>query len=551
MNRALFSGVAGLITHQTKMDVIGNNIANVNTYGYKTQRAVFSDVFYQTIESASAGTGDSGGTNPSGIGYGSNLSAVQTQMTTSSIQNTGFGMDVAITGDGFIQVMDSSGNTYYTKAGLLSYDAQGFLTDVNGNFVLGATEVDGVPASEKIKLDNIGSVAQSRPSADVTINDIDFTLSAAEANKYGNISIAIGSSEGLPLGQEAQASISSTGSITVQLNAFESFANIDALNSAINSAITEANGGEPHAAGYISLTASEDVFAGGPLTGEQITGPAGGVDYGTLTSASMSSLFGGKMVLKGVSSDFAGSGTVNPTDFIATYNDTGAVEAWDITLTINGEDYTGSIPEDTQAASLLLKSANGDYIEVSNPGFNSITTEFQNQSGATPPPVPANGDTANAFAGDPIVVTPSTVSRNLGLSSTTFAMEGGTEGGNITLDELSNIAIGSDGRITVTHPEAGIVVVGKISLATFANPSGLELIGNNYYAQTVNSGDPQLTDPGFDGSGALKSSALEMSNVDLSKEFADMITTQRGFQANSRIITVTDTMLEELINLKR
>ena len=136
MNRAMFSGVAGLKTHQTKMDTIGNNIANVNTYGFKSQRAVFSDSFYQTLRGASAGTANRGGRNPSSVGYGSTLAGIQTMMTQSSMQSTGNGLDVAITGDGFLQVMDSSGNTFYTKVGLLDYDSNGYLTDINGNFVL-------------------------------------------------------------------------------------------------------------------------------------------------------------------------------------------------------------------------------------------------------------------------------------------------------------------------------------------------------------------------------------------------------------------------------
>lgn len=127
MNRAMFSGVAGLKTHQYRLDVIGNNIANVNTYGYKYQRAVFSDVFYQTLSGASAGTANRGGTNPTTVGYGSTLGSIQTMMTQSSMQNTGRGLDVAITGEGYLQVMDADGNIFYTKAGLLDYDANGYL----------------------------------------------------------------------------------------------------------------------------------------------------------------------------------------------------------------------------------------------------------------------------------------------------------------------------------------------------------------------------------------------------------------------------------------
>ena len=114
-----------------------------------------------------------------------------------------------------------------------------------------------------------------------------------------------------------------------------------------------------------------------------------------------------------------------------------------------------------------------------------------------------------------------------------------------------NVAIGTDGSVVVSNSEIGDVTVGRITLANFANPSALAAAGNNYFTASANSGEPQLAEPGQNGTGALKTSALEMSNVDLSAEFADMITTQRGFQANSRIITVSDTMLEELINLKR
>lgn len=149
------------------------------------------------------------------------------------------------------------------------------------------------------------------------------------------------------------------------------------------------------------------------------------------------------------------------------------------------------------------------------------------------------------------VAKPSAPATDLGFSTKTFTLTGGTEGGPVTLDQLTGISIGADGTVSVTRPDEGVISVGKITLANFANPFGLSPTGKNYYTASANSGAPQLCDPGSGGTGALKSSALEMSNVDLSQEFADMITAQRGFQANSRVITVSDTMLEELINLKR
>ena len=789
MNRAMFSGVAGLKAHQTKMDVIGNNIANVNTYGYKAQRTVFSDVYYQTLRGASAGTASKGGTNPSSVGYGSSVSAVQAQMSSSSMQSTGFGMDVAIGGEGFLQVMDGDGNTFYTKAGMLDYDANGYLIDINGNFVLGAKDSTGNPSNEKIKLDQIGSVEAAKPSSTVAINGIEYEISASNSSKYGNVSLAIGSSEDLPDGMPAKANISSTGQITVQLNAYEKFESMTELNAAINEAITDANEGKEHAAGTftistktnvfgkdavnafvsgsmdsidmkveaakdffngklevvdfkpkdgvavaetppvtvaknisgdnytisvtidgklyenkevsltstdISLTAADggtlelgkvdgtkglmaadfdamiatppqltlttaDKFLGGAkitgmsskfpyegtpqfsitssdgtyameikvgdkvykanatpgskgvvfktdseadgtitmdfppeeemkinlglkatatatdieaalklkttdhklycnayvgpatnaLTGAQIAGDAGGVEKGTITGYDEAKgFFEGNLKIQETSSDFQGSGTVKKEDFYAEYfegdEEKGILPRWDIVMKVNGTEYKASIDEETKASSLLLKSDKGDYMQVSNPEFEGLNDLLGTE--------PTNGAKIEAqkdtTAGD-LTVTPAKDSENLGLGTDSINLVGGTEGGPITLDQLTNITIGTNGVVTVAHPDKGVVIAGKVSLANFANPSGLQLQGNNYFAETANSGEPQLTDPGSGGTGSLKNSTLEMSNVDLSEQMAEMITTQRGFQANSRIITITDTMLEELINLKR
>ncbi len=807
MNRAMFSGVAGLKSHQTKMDVIGNNIANVNTYGYKSQRAIFSDIYYQTLRGASAGTASRGGTNPSSVGYGSSLSAVQTQMTQSSMQNTGYGLDVAITGEGFLQVMDPDGNIFYTKAGLLDYDSNGYLVDINGNFVLGAGSQDGVPSNQKIRLDNVNAVDPSMSSVTETINGIEYTITASNPTKYANTSISIGSSSALPAGLKATATIASTGSITVLLNETEQFNSMAELNAVINQAIREANNGMDTAAGTFTITASENKFGteatdgtftgsgqsndavitpgtnffngaltisdfeptggtpsqdpvtftstvnasetplgsvytvsttingvtysgnvnihatngstvtmtaadggtislkvadnsnlstaldtgspktasvtqpkyflGGigiagvsasfpnsgtanfsvtgaydsaassfpitvtvngkeytgtvtlganegttelrtadaadgvitlkvpdkatflknlalgddttltqamltqnitdmsnnyktiaaqpaqttPLTGAQITGTNFGTITGTITKNDGTAFgaFGGGMTFVRTSTDFSGSGTVDQADFNAYYrSDATGNPFWEVNMSVGGKDYTGTIYKNTTSITLLLKNdEDGDYVQVTNPGFDSMTDWFKQMTNGTVEPSPSASNNANntvsAFkGGDTILeVVPSEKSREMGLSSIAFALTGGTEGGAVTLDELTSISIGADGTITVTHPEKGTVVVGKISLATFANDAGLLLEGTNYYSETVNSGPAKLCDPGSDGSGSLKSSALEMSNVDLSSEFAEMITTQRGYQANARIITVSDTMLEELINLKR
>jgi len=549
MNRALYSGVAGLKAHQTKMDVIGNNISNVNTYGYKSQRVIFSDVFYQTVASATAGTASTGGTNPSSIGYGTQIAAIQTNMSQSSMQSTGYGLDVAITGEGFFQVMDPDGNIFYTKAGVLSYDANGYLTDVNGNFVLGSAKADGNAGSEKIKIDNLGSVPATASKAAVTINGIEYKVTASSSTEAGNATIAIGSSDELPAGQKATATISTTGTITVQLSSTEKFTSLTEINNAINAAITEANGGKQHAAGTFTITAPNTAakFPTGGLTGAEICGTNYSVQEGSISG---DDIFGGLMTINGTSSDFSGSGTVTPTDFTAAYTAASGsnVACWTISMAVGGKTYSGVLKDGELANSLLLKSSAGDYVEVTNPGFDELVALAGD---ANTDGVPDTTAIKALATGDSLTVAPATQSNELGLASVSFSLAGGTKGGSVTLDQLTSIAIGSDGVISVTHADLGTVSAGKISLANFANPSGLEMKGSNYYSATSNSGKAILCDPGSDGTGELKSNTLELSNVDLSSEFADMITTQRGFQANSRIITVSDTMLEELINLKR
>ena len=274
MIKSMFSAVTGLKGHQTMMDVIGNNIANVNTTGFKSSRVTFSDLYYQTMSSSSAPTATMGGQNPTQIGYGSQVASIDLMNTRSGFQQTGRPLDTYISGEGFFVAQDSAGQLNYTRVGAFSFDAAGNLLDGTGNFVMGT-----------------------------------------------------------------------------------------------------------------------------------LTPPVGA----TLAPININQI----------------------------------------------EDYTG-------------------------------------------------------------------------------------------------IAIGADGTITGTNTATmAIDVLGQVAVAVFNNPDGMEQRGDHYFGETLNSGAPAFTAPGSALSGPLVSGGLEMSNVDLSKEFTDMIVAQRGYQANARVITTSDQILEELVNLKR
>lgn len=527
MLRSLYSGVAGMSTHQTKMDVIGNNISNVSTYGFKSSRVTFRDVYYQTSDDATAATASSGGTNAVQVGYGSTLGTTDVNHETSTLTTTGLALDVAIAGDGYFQVMDGVGNIYYTKAGMLDIDAEGNLVDVNGNFVLGVSannlNLDG--SSNRIKIE-LPYENPNNASATDTINNVNVTVSASGENSAGNVSFAFAQSSTLPYGQRATASVTST-SITVTLNANETFESLSDLEAAVNEAITAANSGMEHAAGTFSINLDPaDAFDADGLTGAQIINTNFGIESGSI----------------GIPTDMRSSFSIKSVGDTFSYTD-----PMDYTITIDEDNETCTISAGNGTYSATLTKAqmttSGSVVMEGAESSDSFVLTFPSWTNI-------QKYAGNTYTAD-VDSVPSAPAKNLGLGSSSFALSGGTSGGEQTVADLTGLNIASNGIITGTHPTLGLIELGRIDLATFDNPAGLVQVGSTYFATSLNSGEPRVTVAGLNGSGELAAGALETSNVDLSQEFADMITTQRGFQACSRLITVSDTMLEELINLKR
>jgi flagellar hook protein FlgE len=432
MLRSLYSGVSGLTSHQTKMDVIGNNIANVNTYGFKGSTVAFSDIYYQTTKAATGGSDTQGGVNPSQIGYGTQIAAITKNMSRSSFQSTSSALDVAIAGDGFLQVQDKAGNIYYTRAGKLTVDSEGNLVDSNGKFVLGTMNSDpknadgllGTPGSSKIKINipnvnvaKTGVMSLSPPPAGVTTGP---TFTAGFLNgdqKDINITFATGATEGVT----AYDSTTSPATMTITLKNYSDYDSIEELQTKINTLI--------EAAMNDGTLMNEDNFTGGKIT---------------------------------------------------------------ISM-----DTSNSVPASLTSAQIA---------ECKKNAAQQILTS--------------------------------------GLTMTSTAVPQ-------SFSNLTSFTISENGTLIGIHPVHGTLTFGRIDLATFDNTNGLEEVGNTYFAATANSGKAKVAVPGFSGSGSLVGSALEMSNVNLAQEFTDMITAQRGFQANARIITTSDSMLEELVNLKR
>ena len=576
MVRSLYSGVTGMKGHQTRLDVIGNNIANVNTMGFKSSVVTFRDVYYQSLRGAAGGNGTRGGVNPSMVGYGSKVSSIDLNMTQSISSTTGNPWDVSIGGEGFFQVQDSNGNIFYTRSGKLGYDNMGYLVDSNGNYVLGTAaqgnKVVGLkPGSSRIQM-NIPALNPTQPSATNTINNIQYTITASNTTTDGNVSMVLLSGN-LPAGVKAEAVVTSTG-ITVTLNRNEIFANIGELNNEINKAITGANNGNPHPGGTFTIS-SIPAPTWKDLTGAQICETPGANLSGTAS--------GSREAMQSIGFDFANPPTGDEfysggdCDGLAVKYDA-TTKLWEISMKVGTATYSNKVSGSALSSGKVRllpggkQGARGDYITLVCPneqnlirmsdeyakenadpnapekmpdptkGYTIDTKKFQ----VDPDGTPANAD--NVMKGTKL--TDAAKSDNLGLASQPFTLAHGTEGGPQTLADISNFKINANGVIEATQGDT-ILELGRIDLATFDNPSALEQVGSTYFANTGNTGNLKIVEPGMGGSGALASSTLEMSNVDLGQEFADVITTQRGYQANARMITVSDTLLEELINLKR
>lgn len=435
MMRSMFSGVSGLRTHQTRMDVIGNNIANVNTVGFKSGRVTFQEVFSQTLKGSGAPDSASGraGTNPMQVGLGVGISAIDTIMTRGSSQRTDNPTDMMIEGDGFFILKGSKTDTYkFTRAGNFGIDEIGNL-NLNGYGVCG-WEPEYDATTNQFKFDTNKQAQPLNLYRDYQTGQNKMILGAEKTSKAY-------------LGGNLDSATAINGSFTVPMMIYDALGNEYKMNLKFTKTAA--------AAGTTTWTMAPDA---------------------------------------------------NILD--AKGNPVGTVPTTATTLTFDG---SGNI---TGAATATINVT------------PAATT------GAAVFPVEIDMKSLTMYANDNSVK-PTDVN--------------GYPPGN-----LVTFNVGTDGIISGIYSNGQQRPLGMVALAVFPNPGGMTKVGENMFIPSTNSGEfTKGVKPGSDGSGPLNPGTLEMSNVDLSKEFTDMIVTQRGFQANSRIITASDEMLQELVNLKR
>lgn len=487
MMRSMFAGVSGLKTHQVRMDVIGNNIANVNTAGYKASRATFQEMLTQTMRGASAPTDARGGTNPLQVGLGVQLGSIDVRHTQGNTQSTGYVTDLAIEGDGFF-ILGQGENRVYTRAGIFGLDSgtEGNLVSlVNGMRVLG------------YKADREGKIDPNSPLEPLYISASETVSPRATEDVYfsGNLDLRLRPGERRDRTVQVYDSRGREHTVVVGLtHQGDNQWSWDAHWQIVSNTIPLAR------AGSLEPNVEYSVVENG---GYELQGADG--------TAVATSTDGVKWLVADTGYEFEFVGKLNNNEQVKV-----TLEQGMLLLTVQRKlDQEG----------IISFNEDGSYSDVDS---NEITFS------------PANAQDLK-----------------IELDFTQFTQYADTFTGKFlsqngyTSGALESFTIDQNGVIVGSFSNGLTRNLGQVALAKFANPGGLVRTGSTMFAETANSGTAQIGSPGVPGYGQIAPSSLEMSNVDLSEEFTEMIITQRGFQANSRIITTSDEMLQELVNLKR
>ncbi|WP_036078271.1 flagellar hook protein FlgE [Leptospira noguchii] len=464
MMRSLYSGVSGLKNHQVRMDVIGNNISNVNTHGFKTERVTFQDMISQELRGASEPKENIGGVNPQQVGLGSLIAAIDKIMTQGSLQTTGKNTDVAMSGEGFFIVKDGD-KQFYTRAGAFNLDKNGYYVNpANGLKVQGWNS----------RLDDKG-------------------------NKYINSAASI---EDIIIPVYSKEPARATSQIDFKSN----------LNSSAPAVPPDAT--------------QEEITA-------MINDPDPKMRRGHVTTINT---FDDQGIQREFKMEFykvrdnTWKARLNMTDSTQLSVDVSGTGGQNTQLPGNVELEFGFTPD----GKLVYVS---DGVDSMNSGKLNAKVSFR---------IPGNP----AIQSFDLNLGEAGMVNGITQFSSDFTTKAVKQDG-YTMGYLESFSIDNSGTITGVFSNGVRQPLARIATAVFNNPAGLDKAGDTMFAYSMNSGEPNIGEAGVQGRGKINAGLLEMSNVDLSDQFTDMIVTQRGFQANSRTITTSDQMIQEVLGLKR
>lgn len=550
MGSALLSGVSGLRIHQRMLDVAGNNLANVNTLGFKASRITFAELLSETLQEASQPTAQTGGTNPIQIGSGAGLASVDRLMMQGGLNNTGGDLDMAIEGQGFF-VLNDGQRDVYTRVGAFAVDANNYLVDPGTGYRV-----------QRIGFEGVNEGFQSAVDSGIRIPyDITLAAKATESIKFsGNLSADQGipttslltsgqsyTAAGAPITDATKLSDldQTTGDFATGIHVIN-IAGMDRAGSTVNynftiddnttvGALLGAVSGQ-----YTDSTASivnnqlqlEDDSSGYSQTDMMLSYTGGGTfdlpNYFQMITAGGESTISTDVEVY----DSQGIGHILSASFVRTAGDP---NVWDMVLT----------------------TITGGVESVSDRRIKSVTFLTDGSFGGIGGSPPDDQTFKMVFANDPSATR--TIAMALG---TVGEYDGITlSGGGETISARGQDGYPSGQLTALSASREGVLMglftnglrqtIASLKLATFQNPAGMSSLGNNYFAASGNSGDPVPTRGLSGGAGAVRNGALEQSNVEVAAEFVNLIQAQNGFQASARSIRVANDILKELSNLIR
>lgn len=550
MMRSMYSAVSGLKTHQTRMDVIGNNIANVNTVAFKSSSVTFSDILYQTTSNASGAnaTTGTGGVNAKQIGLGTTAAATKVSITSAGAsETTGNPFDIRLTdknSTNFFIVNNGSENVF-TRSGSFYVDGSGNLCMSSTGYTVmgwqvdettGEIRKDTVSALRIMQEKNLTSAPEATTQATIAgVLDENDTDVKNDAGRVMNLNFY----DNLGYQYTAKFAIKSTGTdgkYTVELTSVLDSNNQNIIKNLTKQQISQIFGNYQADATLGQYGLSKDYTynqadqtyqdAAGKKFKQSANDPTVFEEQGNKTNTvSITEIFSG--ITTTIANNIKNSTNNYKVKFDAKTGQatvTGEKTSYDLVFDTSTGKFA-SIGGDTPSKMLNMSVLSSGLLNK-NGNFQNITVDFS--------------QCLNYENGGK-----STIGADAGATD-------GKTGKGRKLGAMTGISIDTSGRIYGTYDNGNTELLGQIAVAQFSNASGLEKVGESCYRTTLNSGE-------FDGIGveisadgsSMTTGELEMSNVDLSSEFTSMITTQRGFQANSRVITTSDTLLEELVNLKR
>jgi flagellar hook protein FlgE len=575
LTSTFYAALSGLDTSSTQFQVIGNNISNVNTTGYKAQSALFQTEFSQTLSIGSAAQGISGGTNPEQLGLGTAIATIRTNFSAGSLQTTGINSDLAIEGDGFFITQDPTGQDVYTRNGAFSVNSQGNLVNTDGNNVQGYnidTNFNIIPG----QIGNISIPEGSLTVARATRNaSIDGTLnSEGPAATQGTVDQSMllqNVVTGVPVNGAnlmTQVAAHSNPGVAlfhvgdvITLSAQVGGANVPSASFTVTGTSTLAQ-----FCTFLQTSLGLDTSAGLPQPGGvsivnnagfssiQITGNTG---TGNAISSQGNALSNLALTVNGATNPItwtqtqaANGESVNTT--VLAYDSLGTPMNMGVTLVKESATNAGSTwryyvknPSDTsqllEGDGTVTFNTNGQYVAATG---TAINVNRANTGAVTPQQINLNFSTLSTEAEG----LGTTAQQAAGLSTELSKIAEKSQDG-VPVGTLKNFGVGNDGTITGTFSNGLTETLGQIALATFANDNGLLAQGNSNYTAGPNSGIAVIGAPQTMSAGSIQGGSLEMSNVDLSTEFVNMITTSTAFSANGRTITTADQMMQELLQM--